>query len=194
MNEYKINPSMVQLYARGKKVNQPEALSLINSGLRVPSSRQIGEVLKDDISKFPRAVKGELFDWKLLTRSLNVKNAEGVKLGEKIVFSDEQCSVTFMVNKVFQGEYGLIANLKQGNFGLEMSKDGNHATIYELKENDAIVGGIQLERYAYQQIACLVGRGLFDMGHLSFMGARRLIHVSQPSEKVRMLEYTGPVI
>ncbi|MFH0817298.1 MAG: hypothetical protein V1909_01560, partial [Candidatus Micrarchaeota archaeon] len=68
---------------------------------------------------------------------LVVKNDDGKKLGNRIVFSDDACSIIFIVNYAFRNEYGLVADLRKGNFNLKLSEDGKHAEISELKEEDA---------------------------------------------------------
>ena len=133
----KLNPSAIRLYANGERFNLPSAFKLLKDGTKFQSNKFFDPVLMNGFNVLQSDVREALTWGQLLTSTLIVKNDNGKKLGEKIVFSDANCSITFIVNRVFQNELGIVADLMRDNFSLEISKDKKHATISELKEADS---------------------------------------------------------
>jgi len=146
------NPSNLRLYGNGQRVNLPKFFELLKgdgkTGVNVISNKFFDPMIMKDFNSLPADIKKELINNWLRTSTLVVKNKNGKKLGDQIVFSDGGCSVTININRALRGELGLIADLLPDNFNLELSKDGKHAVISELKETDAKV----VEFVGYHQL------------------------------------------
>ena len=89
-----MNPPSASLHSNGEKFSQPSAFKLLKDGADIISNRLFDPVFIRDFSRLPEDVQKELVKSWLLTSTLIVKNEDGKPLGEKIVFSDGNCSVT----------------------------------------------------------------------------------------------------
>ena len=133
----KIDAPKIRIYDNGTMFKGPEIFFLLKKGVPALSAAQLDKAYKSSYGALDVSVQNALIDKRISTTTLLAKAAKGEVLLDKVVWGDNDCSVTLMVPNHFQNaENAFGINLTKDNFEI-VSYDGKNITIAITNMGDA---------------------------------------------------------
>ncbi|GEM_PF-5733037 len=121
-----------RIFKRSGGLNQVEALVQIKSGLRAASNSQADALIIKHLKLLPQDTRNYLEnDW-AFTSTFLIRNPSGSRIGQRVVFTDNKCTIEAIVPSecwgVF-GEFGLAIDLSPKNFSIKIISQGAHVVV-----------------------------------------------------------------